>query len=708
MNISNWIFKHRKAILIAWIILVLLMIYPTMLYSQFISYSQQNYALKDRESYIVSQVLSSKSNDTLILVVNSNPFNVSADKVLNFEKNVNSLPYVFKVSSPFSSYIAFLSQLYSNKTLAQDYVEKYGLKNIPDFLIKQYISKDNSTFLIFITLNVTSDYYLSNGQTPSQELTPKIKEIASKYFSSYYLTGQGAIQYETQQISSSSGFLFGVLFIVLAIAVGITLRSYKASILALAFASIATVIGYVGIYISGLIIGKIDFVVNYTLTAVLLGITTDYLVFMLGRLREERENLKDEKYAISITINKAGKVVLISGLTVGLSLLTFSFIPSFVSWGVVLFVSILITIVLMTTLLSAIISIFDYKLLGKSRTRSNGSFKRSFFYKTAYFSEKRKILVIALILIFAIPSLYLFFNLPTTYDISTGLPSNLNSIQGIKVLQDKFGSTYLFPVYVVVNTTDISVLMNVTKYLLSVKGITGGIGPYLLGNNVVQNNASQFFIGGHYYYYILYLNYTPYSNDAIKVVETLRNNSSLLVGGLTSDIIDQKVFASTYYPLLEILITLAVALVIGISFRSLKYPLISISGVFISISWATAILYIISNYFLSQELIYLIPVIIFVIMMSLGNDYSVFIISKAEEEIKNNVKDGLLIAFSKTGKIVTSLGIILALSLGVLALFPVGFLEQLGIGFIITLLIDTFIIRNFYFPAMISLMRKIK
>jgi len=75
---------------------------------------------------------------------------------------------------------------------------------------------------------------------------------------------------------------------------------------------------------------------------------------------------------------------------VGLSLLTFSFIPSFVSWGVVLFVSILITIVLMTTLLSAIISIFDYKLLGKSRTRSNGSFKRSFFYKTAYFSEKEK------------------------------------------------------------------------------------------------------------------------------------------------------------------------------------------------------------------------------------------------------------------------------------------------------------------------------
>jgi len=181
-----------------------------------------------------------------------------------------------------------------------------------------------------------------------------------------------------------------------------------------------------------------------------------------------------------------------------------------------------------------------------------------------------------------------------------------------------------------------------------------------------------------------------------------------LVGGLTSGIIDQKVFASTYYPLLEILITLAVALVIGISFRSLKYPLISISGVFISISWATAILYIISNYFLSQELIYLIPVIIFVIMMSLGNDYSVFIISKAKEEIKNNAKDGLLIAFSKTGKIVTSLGIILALSLGVLALFPVGFLEQLGIGFIITLLIDTFIIRNFYFPAMISLMRKIK
>ena len=57
-----------------------------------------------------------------------------------------------------------------------------------------------------------------------------------------------------------------------------------------------------------------------------------------------------------------------------------------------------------------------------------------------------------------------------------------------------------------------------------------------------------------------------------------------------------------------------------------------------------------------------------------------------------------------SGKVVTSLGLILAASLGSLAFIPVGFLTQLGIAFIISLLLDTFVIRTFYFPAMVALL----
>ena len=57
-------------------------------------------------------------------------------------------------------------------------------------------------------------------------------------------------------------------------------------------------------------------------------------------------------------------------------------------------------------------------------------------------------------------------------------------------------------------------------------------------------------------------------------------------------------------------------------------------------------------------------------------------------------------------KTITALGLILAFSLGALSLIPVAFLEELGIAFIISLLIDTFLIRTFYFPAMLTLFHK--
>ena len=61
---------------------------------------------------------------------------------------------------------------------------------------------------------------------------------------------------------------------------------------------------------------------------------------------------------------------------------------------------------------------------------------------------------------------------------------------------------------------------------------------------------------------------------------------------------------------------------------------------------------------------------------------------------------------ASSGRVVTSLGMILALSLGSLGLIRSGFLQQLGVAFFISLIIDTFIIRTFYFPAMLSIMRK--
>ena len=72
------------------------------------------------------------------------------------------------------------------------------------------------------------------------------------------------------------------------------------------------------------------------------------------------------------------------------------------------------------------------------------------------------------------------------------------------------------------------------------------------------------------------------------------------------------------------------------------------------------------------------------------------------------IDEGLGKAMSGSGAVVTALGLILAVSLGSLGLVPVGFLQQIGIAFVVSLVLDTFVIRTFYFPAMIRILRSKK
>ena len=678
-----------------------------MKYSNYINYSQQQNLYENTQSAQVQKILSNQNNDTVIVVVNNNPYKENITKIFSLTKDLSNIPNISSINSIFTDYLKILEIAFKNDTLAKEYIIAHGIEGAPSFLKQRYISKDNSTYLIFIFFNVTSNYRNQQGELISQHLYPEIKTIIAKYISNFYITGQGPIAYEISQISSSSAFAFGLIYVVLAITVAITLYTYKASFLSLFFASLSTLIGFVGIFITGILLGSVDYVVNYTLTAVLLGITTDYLVFILGRFREELRTGKSEEEAKKIAVNKATKAVLISGLTVGFSLLTFSFIPGFLSWGIVLAISIFITVTLMVTFLPSLIGQFGKKLLSKSSLKELKD-QSSFFYKTADFSVKRKVIVASVIIILALPSVYFFFTVPTTYNFNAGLPSYLDSVKGINLIEQKFGANFLYPVYVVVkaNVSE-SQLKDIANYLINVNGVSEGYGPYLNGNQIVNNNVTQFKVG-NYYYYLIYLNSDPYSSDAMNTVKAIRQNQLLLTGGLTSTVIDTMEINSLYYTELEVIITVAVALIIGVSFRSLKYPIISISGVFISISWSTVLIYFISKSILGQQLIYLIPIIIFVILMSLGNDYSVFIISRIEENMDKGIEIGVPLSLSRTGKIITSLGIILALSLGVLMLIPIGFLQQLGIVFLISIFIDTFIIRNFYFPAMVALLKKLR
>jgi len=213
--------------------------------------------------------------------------------------------------------------------------------------------------------------------------------------------------------------------------------------------------------------------------------------------------------------------------------------------------------------------------------------------------------------------------------------------------------------------------------------------------------------GGADAYFVVYSLYGPYSSSAISLVDSIRSNSSYVVGGVTSAVVDEQAQNSVQYPLLEMILTLFIAVILGVAFRSTWIPLISVSGVFVSITVTTSLLYLIATYLLHAALLWLIPLILFVILMSLGNDYTVFLLTRVrEEQQRHGPIEGIRRGIAGSGVVVSALGLILAASLGSLALQPISFLQELGIAFVISLVLDTFVVRPFYFPAMLTLVEK--
>ena len=726
MRISGAIVRRRKFVVLAWVVALVAMIPAIMNYSHLVSYSSASGSTANTESSKAQAILSSLSpqNSSLIVVVGSDESSAAlANRTLQFQAALAraNIPFYSSSSSAFSAYAKFLDSV-MGPGRGIGYVEANGLLGAPAFVTGSYVSQDNSTYLVNVDFNVTESFRTSANVYPAQQATQDVRSLAEQYFgSSAQVTGQGAVAYDTQSLTAGSGFVFAFTFVFLAIAVAVTLVSILPPLFALLFVSLSTALGYVSIYVTGVFLGHVDFTVTYTLTAVLLGVSVDYLVFFLSRYREELRKGAENGAALAEATSKAGFAILVSGVTVAGGLGTLSLVSDLQTWGPVLLLSILMTVVMETTLLPALVWFVGPRMFQKRALKpirdSEHFGPKSKFYRVASFSSRRRYLVVGIIMLLALPAVYLWFNLPTTYNFAEGLPKNLPSSEALNSINQKFGSDLIYPNFVVVNFTQgvilpngsltssgAGILSHYASLLSAVPGVKQVVGPNLAAASIGGQDPF-IFNQGHNAYFLVFASFDPYSQQALELVGQLRQNPNFLVGGLTSSVIDLQASSSAAYARLEVLILVVIAAILAVSFRSIKYPLISLTGVFISITWTTGILYLISTYILGESLIYLIPLVLFVILMSLGNDFTVFIFTRVkEEQAKHGFEEGLARGMVGSGAVVTALGIILAASLGSLGLVPFGFLQQIGIAFVVSLILDTFVIRTFYFPAMIKLL----
>ncbi len=609
----------------------------------------------------------------------------------------------------------------------QNYLREFGLLGVPAALESAYVSPDGAVSLIQVSFNVSDAFRTSDGTYPAQAATPTLRSLAERAFGpNSYVTGAGAAAYDAQELTGASGILFALTFLFLGVAVAVTLRSWIAPLLVLVLVSAATLLGYLAIELTRTLLGNVDFTVTYTLTAVILGVGTDYALFYLYRYREELTKGASSEAALATASRSSRFAILASATTVAIGLGTLSLLGDLRTWGLVLLLTVFAIGILEITLLPALMRILGPRLFVRRWLRPTRPTERSALYRAASRSSARATWVVGLALVIAVPAVLGFLIVPTSYNLSGSLPSSTGSARGQALLEQHFGANLLYPIEVIVTAPSgflepngsltpaaTRTLPAAAADLLHRPGVTAVDGPFVVGANLsppangTGNTEAYVLNGGHNALFLVYTLDNPYSSAALSLVGSIRSNDSYLVGGLTSSVIDQQAQNNVEYPELELLLTLFIAVILGVAFRSAWIPVISVSGVFLSIAATTSLLYLIAEYLLHAPLLWLIPLVLFVLLMSLGNDYTVFLLARVREEQRSFGPDeGIRRGIAGSGVVVSALGLILAASLGSLALQPITFLQEVGIAFVISLLLDTFLVRPFYFPAMLTLLER--
>jgi RND superfamily putative drug exporter len=143
-------------------------------------------------------------------------------------------------------------------------------------------------------------------------------------------------------------------------------------------------------------------------------------------------------------------------------------------------------------------------------------------------------------------------------------------------------------------------------------------------------------------------------------------------------------------------------IVIAILLRSILAPLYMVATVMLNYGTTLGIsTWLFLDIMHQNSMSYIISLLIFVILVALGADYNIFLVSRIREEAHNRpIKDAVSHAIANTGGVITACGIILAGTFATLMTSPLEIAFQIGAAISIGIITDTFLVRALLVPAL--------
>ena len=643
-----------------------------------------------------------------------------------------------------------ISALYDYTFALKSYVENNEIVESTIFNPSDPQFATNHTYLLMVYLKVPDDddkaYDLvrdirseAEGLQKDPSLVPSdmIDDLTT------YVTGAAAMSTDTREASQEDLQRIDTITIILVAIVLIAIfRSAVSPLLPLISIGIAIIATRGVLWFIAENITDIPYEALHFLTVIVMGIGADYCLFFLSRFKEELMKGASKEEAVTIVVERTGKTIVSSGITIAVAFGSFmiSDMTFLRGMGLTLAIGVILGTLASLTFIPALfmllgIKVFWPRKITAEEIKNHDENQLGILGRRTQWVMRHAPAVLIASLVICSPLIYQMVLFDPSHDFFEMMPEDLESIQGFNVLTDEWSAGKILPTTVVLqingNLTEeenyekaetIWYKLNASSDTSFVYGFTAPEGQplnYTVFSHLPQEDKTailnQYVSADHdTAKYIVVLAYDPYSNDGMDAIDNLRNsieevkqnengleNFEILVGGPTAEMSDgsRKVFEE--FETMQIVLIIAILLILIILLGSITLSVKQILTILLSVAMTIGIVTLVFQTLQDQPVIFFLEIMIFLVLMGLGTDYNIFLLSRVREEYDRGREEleSMVYGVDKTGIVITSAAAIMAAAFGSLMLSNLLMMREFGFALFVAVIIDASFVRLILVPA---------
>jgi len=447
-------------------------------------------------------------------------------------------------------------------------------------------------------------------------------------------------------------------------------------------------------------------------TALGLGLAIDYSLLIVRRFREELTGGATPAEAVAATLRTAGRTVIFSALTVGAALATMMIFPlyflrSFAYAGVPV-VALAAAGALLP--LPAALVLLGRHVRGK-RAPAHG---RSALQRVAHMAMRRAPVfmagALALLAVLTLPFLHVKYG---TADYRQ-LPASAQARQVQQTVHGSFPGSATGVLYAVLPpaTPATGEAARVSR-LPGVVRVESPAGVFADGRRVATGPAGM--ASGPYQLITVTSDFQDISQQSLSLVRAVRADvPTALVDGASAELADSQAAITGRLPWALGVIVAVTLLVMYLMTGSVLLPVktvlvnaLSLTAMFGAVVWVfqdghlSALLGFTATGFIETSL----PVLMFCVAFGLSMDYGVFLMSRIKEEYDRtgDNKSAIARGLARTGGLITSAAMLLAIVLAAIGTSQVMNMKMLGLGLAFAVVVDATVVRLLLVPSVMAI-----